>query len=544
MKYSLEKKVTSKKLMVGLSILFCVVILIIGTTTAFFTQSNSETTGNIVSIDKVTLKYLDNKNYMRNNLIPAVEVDVPKFAMKNSLNDDKYTDDDICKYKDNMYACSLYEFTIENTIDVAQSLAISMSPTLNQYNNLYFILYEGKANELNENSKVVEYNRKIEQDTINFDNLNLVLKRNESKTYTIVFYVKNLDYVQDDAGKRFAASISVNSITTGYNVSTEVGEGCYESVKLDDGTYKLTRFNGINHQTGDIVEGCGVTQDGDYYSVTVPSTYGGHSISTLGNTLFYPGDLDTLQHNRFLYIKEVKINEGISILEDGLLINVEGIEFNNGKLSVGTFSGIGYNIFDNVPLIEEGVNIILPNSLEYIGDYSFTGVYMNEIILPNKLKVIGDGVFERTFLNHITLPNKLEYIGNTAFARLDLHSINIPSSVKIIGDQAFYGCEDLTKLTIMNAEDIPSKLGEIGESAFWNCNLTYVKSKGEELIIPSSVYQIGSNAFGGNESSSSGGNLNLEVIRYMGTRQQLELLGNDWYRSHVIALAKGEPIPE
>ena len=39
----------SKKLIIGVSILFCTVILIIGTTTAYFTQSDSEDTSNIVT---------------------------------------------------------------------------------------------------------------------------------------------------------------------------------------------------------------------------------------------------------------------------------------------------------------------------------------------------------------------------------------------------------------------------------------------------------------------------------------------------------------
>lgn len=393
MNYSLEKNNNkNKKLIIGISILFCAIILFVGATTAFLTQSDTKETGNIVSVDKVSFKYTDNPKYMKDNLIPAVEQDVPKFAMKNSYNDEKYTDDDICKFTDEYNACSLYEFTIENTIDAAQSLAVSMTPTLNQYNNLYFILYKGKANELKENSEVIEHNRKIEQDTINFSNLNLVLKGNTSETYTIVFYIKNLDYAQDDLNKRFAASISVNSITTGYNVSTKVGEGCYESVKLDDGTYKLTRFNGINHQTGDIVEGCGVTKDGDYYSVTVPSTYGGHTISTLGISLFSPMDLEEFDSSNILsmvsltkhyYIKELKINEGITTIEDGM-------EFGEiepfGDVNIGLLTYGGMNLATQQPFNEEGVKVTLPNSLKYLGNYAFNATLMKEIKLPNNLE--------------------------------------------------------------------------------------------------------------------------------------------------------------
>ena len=114
----------SKKLYVGISILFCTVILIIGATTAYFTQSDIKELGNVVSTNQVTLSYTDNKEYMRNNLIPVIETDVVKFAMKNSLNN--FTDNDICKYNDEYNACSLYEFTITNNASVTQELLVSM----------------------------------------------------------------------------------------------------------------------------------------------------------------------------------------------------------------------------------------------------------------------------------------------------------------------------------------------------------------------------------------------------------------------------------
>ena len=566
MNYSLEKNNNKNKiLIIGISILFCTIILFFGATTAFLAQSKSETVGNIVSVDKVSLKYTDNSKYMKDNLIPAVEQDVPKFAMKNSYNDEKYTDDDICKFTDEYNACSLYEFTIENTIDAAQSLTVSMTPTLNQYNNLYFILYQGKANELKENSKVIEYNTKIEQDTIHFSNLNLVLKGNTSETYTIVFYIKNLDYAQDDLNKRFAASISVNSITTGYNVSTEVGEGCYESVKLDDGTYKLTRFNGINHQTGDIVEGCGVTKNGDYYSVTVPSTYGGHTISTLGNSLFYPMDLEEFDSSnitsmmlspKHYYIKELKINEGITTIEDGMEFGeIEPL----GDVNIGLLTFGGKNAATMQPLNEEGVKVTLPNSLKYLGNYAFNFTLMKEIKLPNNLEYIGNEAMAvnpylteifipasvkeigeyafmagtNTNLEKVTFedtqnnPSQLITIGNNAFSDTNFQTLIIPSSVKTIGDLAFAYNENLTKLTIKDTLDKPSQLTTIGESAFADTDLSYDGSSEEEYLqLPASITKIGSHAFTGMY-----GLPNLFAIRFKGTREQLDLLGTNWYNT-------------
>ena len=47
----------------------------------------------------------------------------------------------------------------------------------------------------------------------------------------------------------------VNSITTGYKKVVQLGEGCYDFEMLEDNTLILTKFNGINHETGDIIEG-------------------------------------------------------------------------------------------------------------------------------------------------------------------------------------------------------------------------------------------------------------------------------------------------
>ena len=128
----------SKKLIIGVSILFCAVILIIGGTIAFFTQSDSEDTGNIVTLDKLELEYNDdfneNTEFMRQELIPA--------SYDNVIT--SYTRIDTenkCLDSLGYSACSVYRFSIKNISDIAQELQMTLNPTANSYTNLKFLLY-------------------------------------------------------------------------------------------------------------------------------------------------------------------------------------------------------------------------------------------------------------------------------------------------------------------------------------------------------------------------------------------------------------------
>ena len=87
-------------------------------------------------------------------------------------------------------------------------------------------------------------------------------------------------------------------------------------------------------------------------------------------------------------------------------------------------------------------------------------------------------------LTGISLPNTIESIQSMAFyACIGLTRIDIPNSVRAIGDNAFYDCKGLTGLTL------PNSVNEIGEFAFAKCdNLTNV-------TIPSSVISISYGAF-------------------------------------------------
>lgn len=69
-------------------------------------------------------------------------------------------------------------------------------------------------------------------------------------------------------------------------------------------------------------------------------------------------------------------------------------------------------------------SLILPDSIEYIGDSAFRDTPIVNISLPSNLKYIGVGAFYRTQIRDVLIPNNIEYIGSQAFINKD-NNINL-----------------------------------------------------------------------------------------------------------------------
>ena len=128
-------------------------------------------------------------------------------------------------------------------------------------------------------------------------------------------------------------------------------------------------------------------------------------------------------------------------------------------------------------------NIILPDNLERIGNYTFTYNKLTNITIPNKVTTIGDFAFHSNNLTNATISGA-ETIGKEAFSNNQLTSVTIPNSVKSIEEGAFKN-NKLTSVVIPNGITI------INKEAFSNNQLTNV-------TIPNSVKSIEKGAFSGN----------------------------------------------
>ena len=101
-----------------------------------------------------------------------------------------------------------------------------------------------------------------------------------------------------------------------------------------------------------------------------------------------------------------------------------------------------------------------------------------------------DAFYGCTNLTSVTIPNSVTSIEKNAFEDCkNLDSITIPNSVTSIGEYAFRGCTNLTSVTI------PNSVTSIGNAAFLNCKL-------ESITIPDSVTSIGRSAFAGTRLTS------------------------------------------
>ena len=109
--------------------------------------------------------------------------------------------------------------------------------------------------------------------------------------------------------------------------------------------------------------------------------------------------------------------------------------------------------------------IIAPANLEKTQKDWFSNTMATEFVFPgNKLRVFGGAIYNEK-LKSIVLPNSVEELGDAPFSNSNFESITLSSSLKVIPAEAFKGCRRLTKLVI------PASVTEIKDNVFTGCSL-------------------------------------------------------------------------
>ena len=193
----------NKKKIIITSIIACVVIMLVGGTVAYFTQSGIGTVDSLTTTNQVSLSYVDNKDFMLNNIIPVSNDNVKLFATRNTLNGHS-NDNEMCIYTSEYNACSLYQFTITSTANVSQEIKVSMTSTLNEYGNLHIMLYEGEQTKLTNSKLIQDATPVVGTSTINFKKLTLtftvddqfrILVQDKAEEYSVPMFGMNIELV-------------------------------------------------------------------------------------------------------------------------------------------------------------------------------------------------------------------------------------------------------------------------------------------------------------------------------------------------------------
>ncbi|MBE6801826.1 MAG: hypothetical protein E7530_02955 [Ruminococcaceae bacterium] len=183
-----------------------------------------------------------------------------------------------------------------------------------------------------------------------------------------------------------------------------------------------------------------------------------------------------------------------------------------------TVSGEG-DMYENIDdlykpwesVINKIKNLVIDDGVTSIGMFNFNGCKsLTTITIPNSVTNIGFCAFENCVsLTAVNIPDSVKNIGSHAFYNtamynnpdcwdgevlyIDNHLISAKGSlsgsytvkpgIKTIADRVFYGCTNLTLITM------PDSVTSIGDYAFYNCeNLI-------SITIPDSVTSIGDYAF-------------------------------------------------
>lgn len=302
----------------------------------------------------------------------------------------------------------------------------------------------------------------------------------------------------------FYGCAQFESLTFGDNIVT-IGESAFS----DCINLKSVEFgDGSNTSIGDYA----FMKCANLTDVTIGDNY-----SYVGNYAFYV-EKSSKTKTKSIYIGRGVTSIGAHAFENSF---TGSIKFADDCV----LKKIGEHAFDNSTMVTN--ELILPNSLEYIGDYAFRycGTYSVKLPVNEKLQIGNYAFFACQWLEELNIEDRIHSVGDYAFANCDYISNDvILECLENIGDYAFSNCKLMPSIKISAADvgswvlsgcealksvDISGK-GRLGSNAFDGCSslinatidIPYISenvangcSSLETVDLSGCVREIGNNAF-------------------------------------------------
>ncbi len=299
----------------------------------------------------------------------------------------------------------------------------------------------------------------------------------------------------------FGGCTALTTLTTNENLKTlgrSAFAGCtaLTAVALPDGltTIEALAFNGCAKLASASL-GHSLTQVGDsaFYgcsalaAVELPATvtrvgdYACYGCSAL-QSLTLSGQSALREIGKYAFaetaIASVSLPDGVTSLGSHAFskcASLTTVSLGNGLTTVGDYA------FADCKKL---TSLTLGNRLTAIGDRAFDSAGLTSLVLPATVQTIGEWSFFNCPLTTLTLNDGLQSIGSRAFYGAAIQTLDIPNSVTMLGTYAFSNCKKLETLTVGNG------ITKIGDYAFNSCTML------SQIACPS-VTEIGASAFKG-----------------------------------------------
>ncbi len=216
-------------------------------------------------------------------------------------------------------------------------------------------------------------------------------------------------------------------------------------------------------------------------AVTIPSTIGDYSVTTIGEDAF----LDAIGVTNVTLPASVT-TIGIGAFSDSGLTSV---------VLSGNVTNIAAEAFANCASL---TNAILADGLNSLGPSAFSNcTALTNITIPSSVTSIGPFAFSAcTSLTNATIANGVVSIGDAAFMGCTrLASALIPGSVANIGEDAFADCRHLTGITVESTNSTYSSLDGVLYDKSATTLIQAPGGLGGSFAIPSGVASVGVGAF-------------------------------------------------